>query len=166
MRVPRFLLRAPAASLLVFGALMLVLPLFVYAGDIPDAGMGVDVGTGVSTNPGAGASFAQAIGIFNVFVGLMLTVALFTYGWGFILWFCRLGTWPSYRTEAVKIMEWSVVILFVLVVLMAIVQFFQNHPRQATYLLSLIVGVIVIAVIVYLAAHSGGGEKKEANPKH
>ena len=139
---------------------MLVLPLFVYAGDLPDAGMG-GLGTGASPNAGAGASFAQAIGIFNVFVGLMLTVALFTYGWGFILWVCRLGTWPSYRTEAVKIMEWSVVILFVLVILMAIVQFFQNHPRQATYVVSLIVGVIIIWVIVYLAAHSGGGEKKK-----
>lgn len=146
---------------------MLVLPLFAYAGDIPDAGMGADLGTGVSTNPGAGASFAQAIGVFNVFVGLMLTVALFTYGLGFILWLCRLGTWPTYRTEAVKIMEWSVVILFVLVILMAIVQFFQNHPRQATYVVSIIVGIIVVWIILYLATHSGGEEKKkDAKPKH
>ena len=137
---------------------MLALPLFAYAGDIPDAG--------VSANVGAGASFAQAIGVFNVFVGLMLTVALFTYGLGFILWITRLGTWPTYRTEAIKIMEWSVVILFVLVVLLAIVQFFQDHPKQATYVVSIIVGVIVIWIIVYLAAHSGGGEKKEAKPKH
>ena len=73
----------------------------------------------------AETTFTQVIGLFNIFVGLMLTVALFTYGLGFFLWLCRLGTWPTYRTEAIKIMEWSVVILFVLVVLLAIVQFFQ-----------------------------------------
>ncbi len=109
----------------------------------------------------AEASFTQAIGLFNVFVGLMLTVALFTYGLGFILWLCRLGTWPTYRTEAIKIMEWSVVILFVLIVLLAIVQFFQYHPREAGWVVSIIVGIIIVWIVVYLAAHSGGGEKKK-----
>ena len=109
-----------------------------------------------------GVSFTQVVGLFNIFVGLMLTVALLTYGLGFALWLCRLGTWPTYRTEAIKIMEWSVVVLFVLVVLLAIVQFFQYHPRQAGFVVSIVVGIIVIWVILYLAAHSGGGAKKKA----
>ena len=139
--------RIPSLSWLAF--LMLWFPALAYAGDV-----------GASTSVNTGASFAQAIGLFNVFVGLMLTVALFTYGWGFILWLCRLGTWPTYRTEAIKIMEWSVVILFVLVVILAIVQFFQYYPRQAAWVVSIIVGIIIIWIILYLAAHSGGGKKK------
>ena len=110
----------------------------------------------------AETSFTQVIGLFNIFVGLMLTVALLAYFLGFFLWLCRLGTWPTYRTEAIKIMEWSVVILFVLVVLLAIVQFFQYHPKEAGWVVSVIVGLIIIWIILYLAAHSGGGKKKGA----
>ena len=131
--------------------LMCSFPSFAFAGDAGAA---------------SGTSFTQAIGLFNIFVGIMLTVALFTYGLGFILWLCRLGTWPTYRTEAIKIMEWSVVILFVLVVLLAIVQFFQNHRQAATWVVSIIIGIFIIWVIVYLAAHSGGGKKKEAAGEH
>ena len=108
----------------------------------------------------AETTFTQVIGLFNIFVGLMLTVALFTYGLGFFLWLCRLGTWPTYRTEAIKIMEWSVVPLFVLVVLLAIVQFFQYHPKEAGYVVSVIVAIVIIWIILYLAAHSGEGKKK------
>ena len=110
----------------------------------------------------AETTFTQVIGLFNIFVGLMLTVALLTSFLGFFLWLCRLGTWPTYRTEAIKIMEWSVVILFVLVVLLAIVQFFQYHPKEAGWVVSVIVGLVIIWIILYLAAHSGGGKKKGA----
>lgn len=109
----------------------------------------------------AQASFTQAVGLFNVFVGLMLTAALLSYGIGFVVWLCRLGTWPSYRTEAIKVMEWSVVILFVLVVLLAIVQFFQYHPREAGVVVSAIVAILILWVVVYMVMQSGGGEKKE-----
>src|SRR3990167_6382361 len=87
--------------------------------------------------------FAQTLagvtGFFNIFVGLMLTVARVTYGIGAVIWIVRLGTWPSYRTEAIKILEWSVVILFVLVVLLLIVQFFRYHPKEAGWVVSVIV---------------------------
>ena len=104
-------------------------------------------------------SIPHVIGFFNVFVGLMLTVAILVYCAGFIVWLCRLGTWPSYRTEAIKIMEWSVVVLFVLVVLLAIVQFFQYHPRAAAYVVSTIVVLLIVGGILFAAAK--GGEKKE-----
>jgi cytochrome bd-type quinol oxidase subunit 2 len=103
---------------------------------------------------------AQVAGLFNIFVGLMLTAAILTFATGFGLWCTRIGTWPSYRTEAVKIMEWSVVILFVLVVLLAIVQFFQNHRQVASYILSIIVILFIIWVIVVLAS-APKAEKKE-----
>ncbi|OGG51999.1 hypothetical protein A3C18_04165 [Candidatus Kaiserbacteria bacterium RIFCSPHIGHO2_02_FULL_54_11b] len=126
--------------------LMLALPAFVHA---------------ANGDAATGTSFTQAIGLFNVFVGLMLTAALLTYGIGFVIWSTRLGTWPTYRTEAIKIMEWSVVTLFVLVVLLAVVQFFQYHPREAAFVVSVIVAIIVVWIIVYLAAHSGGKKKDD-----
>ncbi len=136
--------------------LVLVLPMLAFAG-VADPGAAAG---GSAAGGAGGVTFTQVIGLFNIFVGLMLTVALLTYFLGFFLWLCRLGTWPTYRTEAIKIMEWSVVILFVLVVLLAIVQFFQYHPRQAAFAVSIIVAIIIIWIILYLAAHSGGGKKK------
>lgn len=110
-------------------------------------------------------AISKAIGLFNVFVGVMLTTALLAYGIGFIVWIVRLGTWPSYRTEAIKIMEWSVVILFVLVVLFAIVQYFQNYPRTSAYIVATIILLIVIGGIIVIAAKNGGKEeKKEKKP--
>lgn len=102
---------------------------------------------------------SRVAGIFNIFVGLMLTAALLTYGVGVIMWWIRLGSWPSYRTTAIRILEWAVATLFVLIVLLGIVQFFQKHPTAASYVLSAIVLVLIIWAVVYLMAHSGG--KKE-----
>jgi len=103
----------------------------------------------------------RIVGIFNIFVGLMLTVALITYAFGFVMWWIRLGTWPSYRTEAIHLLEWSVAIIFTLTVLLGIVQFFQLHQQAATYVISIIVVLVIIWIIAYLVQHSGGGEKKE-----
>ncbi len=108
---------------------------------------------------------SRVVGVFNVLVGLMLTAALLTYGVAFTMWVIRLGTWPTYRTEAIRAMEWSVATLFTLVVLLAIVQFFQKHPHEASYVLSAIVLILIIWIIVYLIAHSGGEEKKGERPE-
>ena len=98
--------------------------------------------------------FAQTLagvtGFFNIFVGLVLTVALVTYGIGAVIWIVRLGTWPSYRTEAIKILEWSVVILFVLVVLLLIVQFFRDHPTASSYLIAVVLLALLLWAILAL----------------
>lgn len=103
---------------------------------------------------------SRVLGIFNIIVGVMLTAALLTYFLSFATWVIRLGSWPNYRTSAIRAMEWSVALLFTLVVLLAIVQFFQRHPNEATYVLSAIVVLFIVWVIVFLIRHSGGGEKK------
>ncbi len=96
-------------------------------------------------------TFGQVVSLFNIFVGLMLVAALLTYGVGFVIWMTRLGTWPTYRTQGVKIMEWAVVILFVLVVILAIVQFFRDHPYAATYTVSaILLALIIWAVIIMM----------------
>ncbi len=112
-----------------------------------------------------GAAFAQtlsnAVDLLNIFAGLLLTAGLLTYAAGFLTWITRLGTWPSYRTEAVKVMEWSTAILFVLVVMLTITDFFRDHPTAATYITATIVLVIVFGVILYLAATSKDEKKSE-----
>ncbi len=90
---------------------------------------------------------AKSIGVLNIFIGLMLIAALVTYGIGLVLWATRLGSWPSYRTEAIVVLEWSVAMLFVLVVLISGIQFFQNHSQVAYRIVTGIIGISVIAYI-------------------
>jgi hypothetical protein len=106
----------------------------------------------------------QVSGLFNIFVGLMLTAAILIYGGSFLMWITRLGTWPTYRTEATKLMEWSVVILFVLVVMLLGVPFFRDHAVVATYTVAAISFLIALRV-GFLALSSGEEEKKEG-PAH
>lgn len=101
----------------------------------------------------------QATGLFNIFVGLMLTAALLLYGGGFMMWLTRLGTWPTYRTEGTRIMEWSVITLFVLILILMVVQFFRDHSQIALYIVA---GIVIFAIaLVLLTDKSGSKEKKE-----
>lgn len=111
---------------------------------------------------GSGSTFiTQLIGLFNIFVGLMLVAAFMAYGTGFVMWVTRLGSWPSPRDEAIHIMLWAPSILFTLVVLLAIVQFLQAHPTAAMYIVAAIVMALVLAAIIFLVLNSGGKEEEE-----
>lgn len=103
---------------------------------------------------------AHVLGLFNIFVGILLTVSLLMYFVGAMMWVTRLGTWPSYRTEAIKVLEWAVMTLFVLNVLLIIVQFFQKHAQAASYVLSAII-VLIVAWVIFKIAMGSGGEKEE-----
>jgi len=80
---------------------------------------------------------------------------------GLGVYFTRLGTWPSDRDLAIKIMEWGVSVLFVLIVILAIVQFFQNYPKVATTVVSAIVALVILGLILYVAANTGGKKKEK-----
>jgi len=111
------------------------------------------------------ASFGvpHVIGLFNIFVGLMLTAAFLFFGTGFIVYIVRLGT--VHREQGIRIMEKGIITLFVLVVLVALVRFFQSHPVYATLLLSGLVTVAIVFIVIFTAATQGGGEKKPARPE-
>ncbi len=102
---------------------------------------------------------STVIGIFNLLVGLMLTASILLMVGGLILWSVRLGIMPSYRDEAIKLMQWAVAILFVLVFLLYIAQFVQTH-RALTMML---IGTAIVAIIAYFVANVmlAGGDKKE-----
>jgi len=99
----------------------------------------------------------QAVSIFNLFVGLFLVATLIVFGSGAFVYFTRLGTWPSHRDTAIKVLEWGLAMLFVLVVLLGIVQFFQRYPRQSLF----VVAVVIILAIAIFIVRTAAGKKKE-----
>jgi hypothetical protein len=110
------------------------------------------------------AASAQVIseiaGLFNIMVGLMLVFSFLFFFGGFGLWFTRLGTFPTYRDEAIKLMEWGVVVLFVLAVLLFVVQFVQKHAAVAAFL----VGIAIVGAVAVLVIKTS--ETKDPEEKH
>ena len=103
-------------------------------------------------------------GIFNVFVGVMLVLSIIMWVSGMILWAVRLGTYPTNRDEAIKILEYAVVVVFVLDVLLGVVEFVQRHTQTTLSILGFLVVIVIIAIVVQsgmLAASSHKDEKEE-----
>jgi|SRR3989344_4754166 len=97
----------------------------------------------ITPTPAEALTFVSVAELFNIFIGLMLTAALLLFFGGLWVYFSRLGTWPNNRDEALKIMEWGVAVLFTLIILLAIVQFFQRYPK----VMSMVVAGIVILIL-------------------
>ncbi len=93
-------------------------------------------------------STAQVLGVFNLLVGLMLVASILFFVGGFIMYLVRLGTWPTYRDEAIDVMAWGVSILFTLIVLLAIQQFLARHIFVAVSGAALIIVLGIAYVIV------------------
>ncbi len=107
-------------------------------------------------------TFVQIAEIFNLFTGIMLTVAILVFAGGLASYFPRLGTWPSYRDESIKVMEWAVAILFVLVVIMGIVQYFERYPK----ITSTILAVMIFIFVAVFALKTFAAPKKEEGSEH
>ncbi len=104
----------------------------------------------------------QALGVFHMFLGAYLVVTLLVFSIGVYSYFARLGTWPTYRDISIEVMEWGLVMLFVLVVLLGIVQFFQKYPGGALPILAFVLIVIAAFFILRFAAVPKKKEKKDA----
>lgn len=100
------------------------------------------------------------VGLFNVFVGLMLVAACLLMGGGFVLWFTRLGAWPSYRDDAIHYMQWAVATLFTLVLILSTVKLVQSYPDKAMFVLGvvIVISVIVIGIRAALGYYSASDE--------
>lgn len=107
-------------------------------------------------------TLTQVAELFNIFVGLMLTVGLLIYFAGLGVYFSRLGTWPNHRDTAIKIMEWGIAILFVLIVILIIVHHFQQYPKTVSIIVAAIFLVLIAWAGVSVMRNSGGGEDKKA----
>ena len=104
-------------------------------------------------------TLVQFLGLFHLFVGVYITATLGIFAVGVFVYFARLNTWPSHRDLAIRILEWAVAMLFVLVVLLGIVQFFQTYPSIA---LTILVVVVVLALLIIIVRAAGA--KKKAPP--
>lgn len=107
-------------------------------------------------------TLAQFVGLFNIFVGLLLTLAFLLMGAASVMWAVRLGTSPTYRDDAIMLMQWAVAILFVLIVLLLLVQFIQQHTATAVYIAGFfIIGLVAWAVIwAYRESAKGAGDEE------
>lgn len=110
-----------------------------------------------------GVASAQVLtrvaGIFNIVVGLMLVAALLLYGLGMVLWATRLGVWPSYRDEAIVILEWAVSVLFTLILVLTIVRLIQTHIAAASFVLGVLIVFAVIWFVIKVSASAGAEDE-------
>lgn len=107
-------------------------------------------------------TLTQFVGLFNVFVGLLLTLAFLLMGAASVMWVVRLGTTPTYRDEAIRLMQWAVSILFVLVLLLLVVQFVQRHTANAVYIMGFFIIALAAWAIIWAYRESAkGGEEEE-----
>lgn len=100
---------------------------------------------------------SQIAGLFNIMVGLLLVAAFLFFFGGLGMWFTRLGTSPTYRDEAISLMQWGVVILFVLAVFLALSQFVQNHAAAAAFM----VGVVIVGLGIWLVLTVAAAKKAD-----
>lgn len=91
-----------------------------------------------------GPSTTQVLAFFNLFAGIMLTLSILLFVGGFIMYLVRLGTWPTYREQAVEIMKYGVATLFVLIVVLGVQQFLMRHLLVAVSIGALILIYLVI----------------------
>lgn len=121
-------------------------------------------GLALSTAALPAVASAQALsrvaGVFHVVVGLMLVAACLLYGTGMILWFTRLGVWPSYRDEAIEILQWAVAVMFTLIIVLTAVRLIQAHIAAASFLFGVSVVLVVIWFIIKMSASSGEEENE------
>lgn len=101
---------------------------------------------------------SRVAGVFHMIVGLMLVAAFLLYGTGMIMWFVRLGSWPSYRDEAITILEWAVAVMFTLVAVLIAVRLIQVHIAAASFLFGIVVVLAVIWLIIKVTSQSGEEE--------
>jgi hypothetical protein len=87
-------------------------------------------------------------GVFNIFAGLMLVAAVLLMGTGAVLWIVRLGTYPTYRDEAIELMKWAVTVLFVLIVLLVVARIVQHYPMQTAFGIGVVFFTIVAWYVV------------------
>ena len=128
--------------------------------------LGAYAAIAVALFPGSASALTlvQFLGLFHLFVGLFLAATLLVFASGVFVYFARLGTWPTHRDTAIEVMEWAIAMLFVLIVILGLVQFFQRYPGIALPIFAVVIIVAVLFFILRAAARSSAKKKKEAKP--
>lgn len=101
----------------------------------------------VQTEPSVtNVTVAQAFGLFNIVVGVMLVIAILLFLGGFIVYLSRLGL-EGRVSGGLRYMYRGVAILIVLVILLGIVNFVQFNPQVVFGAL----GIVIVALGAWAA---------------
>lgn len=107
-------------------------------------------------------SAPQVLGFFNLIVGLMVVLSVTLFLGGFIIYLIRLGTWPTYRTQALRIMSWGIAVLFTLIIILAVQQFLARHVLVAVSIAAFIIILVVLWIII--KGYQEGSKRPENAP--
>ncbi|MBI4079736.1 hypothetical protein HY414_00720 [Candidatus Kaiserbacteria bacterium] len=99
-------------------------------------------------------TFPQVIGLFHIAVGLILTFIVLFFVAVFSVYVARFNTWPSYRDNMIRAMEWAVVMLFVLIILLSIVNAIQHHGDITLPVIAFLIIIVVAFIVVRIIATS------------
>ncbi len=109
-------------------------------------------------NAQSGWTVSEFFGLFNILAGLMLVAAFLLFFGGLSAYLSRLGL--EGRIQGLAFMYRGTSILFVLILLLAIVNYVQYH----TQIVMGVLAVIVVGLLVWLAVmamSAGGGEDEK-----
>lgn len=101
----------------------------------------------------------QVVGLFHIAVGLILAFIVILFATAFCVYVARFNTWPSYRDHMIRVMEWALAMLFVLIVVLSIINAIQHYGEIALPVIAFIIIVVVGYFVVRVAA-----AKKAARP--
>lgn len=104
----------------------------------------------------------EIIGLFNIVTGLMFVCAFAMFGGGFISYGVNFGN--SERVKGIKLMEWGVATLFVLVVLLGVVQFLQGHGGVANVIVAIVIIMVVVGGALSVLTQESEPKKEEKKP--
>lgn len=110
----------------------------------------------------AGAlTLPQTIGFFHIAVGVILTGIVLLFVTGFGVYVARFNTWPTHRDAAIRVLEWAVVMLFVLVVVLAVVNAIQHHGDIALP----IIAFLILLLVAFFGIRVFAAAKKAPPPR-
>lgn len=112
-----------------------------------------------STGSSDGLTVSGAVGLINIVIGLMLVAAFLLYFSGLMAFITRLGL--KSRDQGLSLMNWGVVVLFVLVVLLGIMRYVQFHPEIVFFIVAILVIGFGIWAFVQSSRASAEAEKED-----
>ena len=100
-------------------------------------------------------TFVQVLSLLHVATGILLTFVILIFCTGVFVYYARLGTWPSHRDYAIKILEWSVALLSVLI--LALLRAFQVYTKTMLVILAV---VVLLAIAIFIVRGAAAAKSK------
>lgn len=106
-------------------------------------------------------TISQIAGLFHMVFGLFIVFTFLIFGAGVSIWAARFNTWPNHRDQAIKVLQWAVGLIFILMLLVGLVQFVQRYTSIA---LTILAAIVIIGVLILIVRHIATKKKASASP--